>query len=56
MLSLNSTFVPVKVGKKEPIIEECRSFVNAVINKTDPFICPEQATEALSLALCEPSL
>ncbi len=46
----------VEIIKKEPIIEECRSFVNAVINKTDPFICPEQATEALSLALCEPSI
>ena len=45
----------VEIDKKEPIIEECRSFVNAVINKTAPFICPEQATEALSLALCEPA-
>ncbi len=45
----------VEIIKKEPIIEECRSFVNAVITNTPPFICPEQATEALSLALCEPS-
>ena len=44
----------IDIDKKEPIIEECRSFVDAVINKTEPFICPEQATEALSLALCTP--
>ena len=34
----------VEIIKKEPIIEECRSFVNAVITNTPPFICPEQAT------------
>ncbi|RAP24020.1 hypothetical protein DID73_01795 [Candidatus Marinamargulisbacteria bacterium SCGC AG-343-K17] len=44
----------VTIDKKEPIIEECRAFSNAVINNTAPFICPEQATEALSLALCTP--
>ncbi len=44
----------VAINKKEPIIEECRSFCDAVIHNTDPFICPEQATEALSLALCAP--
>lgn len=42
----------VDILKKEPIIEECRSFTEAVITNSEPFICPEQATQALSLALC----
>ena len=46
----------IEINKKEPIIEECKSFVDAVLNNSDPFICPEQATEALSLALCNPTL
>jgi UDP-N-acetylglucosamine 3-dehydrogenase len=41
----------IEINKKEPIIEECRAFVDAVLHKTAPFICPEQATEALHLAL-----
>jgi len=45
----------VEIDRKEPIIQECRAFVNAITHKTDPFICPEQATEALSLALCTPA-
>ncbi len=44
----------IEIEKKEPIMEECRAFSQAVLTNTDPFICPEQATEALSLALCEP--
>lgn len=44
------------IHKKEPIIEECRTFVRAVQTNTKPFICPEQATEALSLALCDMSI
>ena len=44
----------VEINRKEPIIEECRAFADAVINNTEPFICPVQATEALSLALCAP--
>ncbi len=46
----------VDIEKKEPIIEECKAFADAVQNNMAPFICPEQATEALSLALCEPSI
>ena len=42
----------VSIDKKEPIVEECRSFINAVEKNEKPFICPKQATEALSLALC----
>ena len=44
----------VTIEKREPIIEECNAFATAVLNQTAPFICPEQATEALSLALCTP--
>ncbi len=44
----------VEIEKKEPIIEECRAFLDAVEHKKAPFICPEQATDALSLALCVP--
>ena len=43
----------VQIDRKEPIIEECKSFVTAFENSEPPFICPEQAAEALSLALCE---
>ncbi|MEK9726843.1 MAG: Gfo/Idh/MocA family oxidoreductase [Candidatus Margulisiibacteriota bacterium] len=39
------------IQRKEPIIEECRAFVVAVRDQQPPFICPEQATDALSLAL-----
>ena len=39
--------------RREPIIEECRAFVHAVETKSKPAICPEQATEALSLALLD---
>ena len=45
----------IEVVKKDPIIEECRSFLNAVKHNSPPFVCPEQATEALSLALSIPS-
>jgi len=45
----------IEVVKKDPIIEECRSFLNAVKHNSPPFVCPEQATEALALALSIPS-
>jgi UDP-N-acetylglucosamine 3-dehydrogenase len=44
----------IDIEKKEPIIEECRAFVEAVLNKTPPFICPKDATQALALALGAP--
>ena len=44
----------ISINKKEPIIEECRSFIMAVKTNSAPFICPKQATQALSLALCNP--
>ena len=44
----------VAIDKKEPIIEECRMFCESVAHQRPPFICPEQAMEALSLALCTP--
>ena len=43
--------VHLDVNRKEPIIEECRSFVHAFRDQKPPFICPEQAVDALSLAL-----
>ena len=46
-----SEMVSLEFEKKEPIIEECRAFVAAFQTKSQPAICPEQATEALSLAL-----
>ncbi|MEC8678682.1 MAG: Gfo/Idh/MocA family oxidoreductase [Candidatus Margulisiibacteriota bacterium] len=39
------------IERKEPIVEECKAFVLAHKNQAKPVICPEQATEALSLAL-----
>ncbi len=39
------------INRKEPIVEECRSFVIAYRDQLPPFVCPEKATDALSLAL-----
>ena len=46
-----SEMTELSFEKKEPIIEECRAFVAAYESQSSPVICPEQATEALSLAL-----
>jgi UDP-N-acetylglucosamine 3-dehydrogenase len=39
------------IHKHEPIIEECRAFILAYQHQQPPRICPEQATDALALAL-----
>ena len=42
---------PIEIQKKEPIVAQCLSFVQAIKNQKDPMVCPEQATQALDLAL-----
>ena len=45
----------VAINKKEPIIEECRSFVDSVMHQTSPIVLPEQALASLKIALQQPS-
>jgi UDP-N-acetylglucosamine 3-dehydrogenase len=57
----NELFLPLSepqsilIQKKEPIIEQCRQFCNAVNLGVSPMVRPEQALEALTLALTPPA-
>ena len=46
----------IDIEKKEPIIEECRSFVEAVLNKAPPFICPKGCYTSISPCIGRASL